>query len=94
MIRPAPTISERVARRAQQLLETRRVRLASHEEAGGQRRYGAVILGENGDYAVWFDEFGVTCDCYAGSDHTTTEPRCCHAVAAMVAWAEILDLIR
>lgn len=79
------TISSSVAQRADELLADRRVRLATWH---GGVVAGAVILGRTDDYEVYFSPDGVQCTCRAGSDHGWTEPRCSHAVAAMVAWHE------
>lgn len=67
--------SDRIIERAQDLIEQLRVYPVSETfclVAGGML------------YQVHADESGVHCDCYAGCD--SSEPVCCHAIAAMVAW--------
>ena len=44
----------------------------------------AVVCGDTGNYHVWAEPAGVTCECYGGTGHHV----CAHAVAAMVAWYE------
>ena len=45
----------------------------------------AVVCGDTGNYHVWAEPAGVTCECYGG---TSRAHLCAHAVAAMVAWYE------
>jgi hypothetical protein len=79
------TVSDHVADEANRLLEQGLVRLCMTEQIPG-----AVVIGRHADYTVWFLAEGVTCDCRAGADHGATEPRCSHAVAAMICWADAL----
>jgi hypothetical protein len=44
----------------------------------------AVVCGDTGNYHVWAEPAGVTCECYGG----TGEHVCAHMIAAMVAWYE------
>lgn len=65
--------SESVNEKALTLIDQRRVRLVLPTRQGDPP--GAVILGGEADYAVWFHQDGVACDCYAGTDHLPGEPR-------------------
>ena len=46
----------------------------------------AVVCGDTGNYHVWAEAAGITCECWGGA--TEREHLCSHAVAAMVAWYE------
>ena len=86
-----PTMSEATADKARLILDQRRVRLILPTRESPP---GAVVLGETADYEIWFTDDGTSCDCYAGSDHAPLpEPRCSHAVAAMVLWADVLAAV-
>lgn len=84
--------SEAVARYARELLDDRRVRLIlpgpDPVDPFAMTPAGAYVLGREADYQVWFQPEGVTCECWAGSDHAPGPPKCGHAVAAMIAWEE------
>lgn len=68
------------------LIEQRRVFLSKPRQTPlGDVPPGALVLGETDVYQVWFDEDGVVCECYAGCE-PTHEPKCSHAMAAMIAW--------
>lgn len=76
MNQPTDTVLDKAAR----LLEENRVVLS--------RRVTncAVVCGDTGNWHVWANEEGLTCECYGG-----THPAghlCSHMVAAMVAWYE------
>jgi uncharacterized Zn finger protein len=66
-------VSETVAERAQDLIEERRVTILSPTTA--------LVAGGAGLYRVQATVTGIRCTC-------PSRVRCCHAAAAMAAWAE------
>jgi hypothetical protein len=49
---------------------------------------GVIVRGYTDAYRVFAHHDGIMCECRAGSDHTWAEPRCSHALAAMLYWGE------
>jgi len=84
-------VSEHVAERARWYLRHGLVRAVPPNRKTGTPA-GAIVVGRP-DHEVWFHPTGVECDCRAGADHGPTEPRCSHAVAAMILWHELLGLL-
>lgn len=50
---------------------------------------GVIVRGYTDAYRVFAHADGIQCDCRAGSDHSWAEPRCSHALAAMLYWQEV-----
>jgi hypothetical protein len=89
-------ISGDLAEKAHMLLEQRRVLVhasfhgisdAPHPDPADRPFAYAYVMGDSEPYIVKASRGGVHCTCPAG--RYFGQPRCAHALAAMVTWAEL-----